>query len=103
GRYQHHEVAGPIGDGTMRDRGQADVLLARLIKELEVAIEHRLVLLEADYRFLVAGPLDGDRVARRIDVGERVLRLESDVERELVERGRRLAGRLHRIGVFDEP
>ena len=87
----------------MRHRGQTEVLLGLgRVEELEVLVEDRLVLLEADDRFLFVGPRDGDGVRRGVDVRDRVLRFQRDVDGELVERRRRLAIGTQGVDVFDQ-
>ena len=54
-RDQQAEVARLTRIRPMEDRRQADVLVAGLVEELEVLVEHRLVLLEADRRLMIAG------------------------------------------------
>ena len=74
------------GTRTMAEEGEAHVLVAERVEELEVAVEDGRVFFEDDGRLLVVGPLRGDRMARRVDGLDRVLRLESEVDSEFLQR-----------------
>ncbi len=101
-REQQHDVAVASGHRPVRQGGQADVLAAGGVEELEVLVQDGLVPVEADDRLAVAGPGDGDGVCRAIDILQGVLRLEGDGQGELLQGADGLGVGAQRVDVLDQ-
>src|SRR5712692_1073772 len=84
------------GDGPVHQGGQADVLVAGLVEELEV-LAGRLLLLEGDVYLAIALAINGDGMAGTVDVLHTVPRLDDRLDGELL--GSLL---LERIDVLNE-
>ena len=99
GGDEHQEVAVLAGEGTVGERGQAEILAAEGVEQLKVLADDRLLAVEGERHLLVVGPLQGNGVCGTVDVLDAVLRFEGGLERETVERGRGPTVGLHRIDV----
>ena len=102
GREQHREIAVFRGDRPVRQDGEAHILFAGGIIELEVLVERRLILVEVDDHFLVVGAFQGDGMGGTVDVGDAVLRLDRRRDGEILQGGRRFAIRFERVNVLDQ-